>query len=54
MPLSENFPGPHGDIIRPVRGCEACGSQSVAPDLDGIWCCADCGLTTLRNERVET
>lgn len=51
MPISDRYDGPFGEIIRPVRGCEACGSTDVEPDPDGIWCCAECGLTVLGRRR---
>lgn len=54
MPIADAFPGPYGDIIRPVRGCELCGSRDLERDPDGLWCCADCGLTTLRDTPAES
>ena len=53
MPKAERYDGPYGDIIRPVRGCEGCGGTDVEPDPDGLWCCADCGLTVISHVRSQ-
>jgi len=47
MPTCDRYDGPHGPIWRPVRGCEGCGGTDLVADVDGLWCCAHCGLTAL-------
>jgi hypothetical protein len=51
MPKADRHDGPFGDIISVVRGCEYCAGEDIERDVDGIWCCSDCGMTTLRPPR---